>query len=192
MNSALIRTFGAIALAFLSACTTSHYYDARYLDAPVETEVRTDSVAGSQVRALASVLGIARPDQQTGRPEQVEIRMRFENLGKVDAQFMADDLSLVSADLLQFGPAQVMQPTDVSIPAGETRQFDLAFAAPPQEPDWSGLNLRFTLKFQDVPVTVGVSFRRVEYPQYNYYPYYASAWYPRYGYGYGFGMAYCW
>jgi hypothetical protein len=184
MNSGLVRTFGAIAVALLSGCTSSRYYDARYLDAPVETEVRSDSVAGSQVRALATVLGIARPDTQSGRPKQVEMRMRFENLGKVPAQFVADNLSLVSADLVQFGPAQVTPHEDLSIPAGETRQFDLAFPAPDQELDWSGLNLRFTLKFQDVAVTVGVPFRRVEYPIYNYYyPYYAS---------FGFRYGYCW
>lgn len=180
MNSGLIRTFGAIALALLSACTSSRYYDARYVDAPVETEVRSDSVAGSQVRALASVLGIARPDQQTGQPKQVEIRMRFENLGKVPAQFVPDSLSLVSADLVQFGPAQFVQLTDTSIPAGETRQFDMAFAAPAQEPDWSGLNLRFALKFEDVTVTVGVPFRRVVYANYP------VSWSAGYGYGY------CW
>jgi hypothetical protein len=182
MKSGLIRTFGSVALAVLSGCASSYYYDARYVEAPVETEVHSDSAAGSQVRALASVLGIARPDQQTGRPKQVELRMRFENLGKVPAQFVTDNLSLVSADLVQFGPAQVVPHDELTIGAGETRQFDVSFPAPAVEPDWSALNLRFTLKFQDVPVTVGVPFRRVEYPVYNNY-YYA-------GFGYRYG--YCW
>jgi hypothetical protein len=179
MNSRRILTFCALTL--LSSCAASRYYDARYFEAPVETEVHADAVTGSQVRALASVIGVARPDHDTGRPKQVEIRLRFENLGKVPAQFLPDKLSLVSANLIPFGPANVAQAADLSIPAGETRQFDVAFPAPPVEPDWSGLNLRFTLQFQDAPVTVGVPFHRLQYPDYYYYP----SW--RVGVGYGYG-----
>jgi hypothetical protein len=194
MKSRSILALCVLVLALLPACETARYYDARYLDAPVETEVRADAVTGSQVRALASVIGVARPDAASGRPKQVEIRMRFENLGKVPAQFVADKLSLVSADLMQFGPARVAQ-TDMSIPAGETRQFDLAFSAPEQaDPDWDGLNLRFTLQFQDVPVTVGVPFRRMTRPDYYYAyaPYYPYPYYPYPYWHVGFGYRYCW
>jgi hypothetical protein len=180
MTSRRLHAWSFVIFALLPACEASRYYDARYLEAPVETEVHADAVAGSQVRALASVIGIARADHESGRPKQVEIRMRFENLGKVPAQFIPDKLSLVSADLIPFGPANVAQATDLMIPAGETRQYDVAFPAPAVEPDWSGLNLRFTLQFQDTPVTVGVPFHRLQYPDYYYYP----SW--RVGVGYGY------
>jgi hypothetical protein len=170
-----------VALGLVSACETSRYYDSRYVDAPVETEVHSDTVAGSQVRALASVLGVARPDEKTGRPRQVEVRMRFENLGTVPAVLAVDRLSLVSADLVPFEKALVEPQGDLAIPAGETRELDAAFPVSPREPDWSGLNLRFTLTFNDVPVTVGVPFRRIVYPYYD-----AVSWHV------GVGYAHCW
>jgi len=147
-----------------SACTTSRYRDARYTPAPIELEVASSAVAGSQVRALATVLGIARADSRAGHGEQVEVRLRLENLGNVAARLETDSLSLVSADLVPFAAAVVAPGVDTAVPPGENRTIDVAFPVSAAERDWNGMNLRFALSFGDARATAGATFQRVVYP----------------------------
>ena len=179
MSSRSVRFLCAAALLLAPACKSSRWYDARYVPAPNEMEVRTESVSGSGVRALASVLGVARPDQEAGREKQVEMRLRFENLGTVPARLSEKDLALLSADLVPFARPRVEPRDDPAIPPGETRQFDVAFPAPEEEIDWSALNLRFGLMFEDVPVVVGATFTRERYDAYH-----EPHWHVGIGYGY--------
>jgi len=160
MNS--IRFIACTAL-LASACSTSRWYDARYQPAPLEVEVAAHAVPGSQVRALVSVLGIAKPNAKENRPRRVELRVRFENLGSVEAQIVEDGFSLVSADLVSFERGLLAPNAVLSVPAGTTSTFDVAFPAPDRDWDWSGLNLRFALSFADVRVTTGGTFTRTVY-----------------------------
>jgi hypothetical protein len=172
-----LRILCALSLVLAPACKASRWYHARYFPAPSELELRAQAVPGSQVRALASVLGVARADEKAGRPKQVEVRLRLENLGTVPARLVEQDLSLLSADLVPFEPPR-LEPTDLSVPPGGTLQFDVAFPAPVRELDWSALNLRFGVLFQDVPVVAGTTFTR------QHDTYYAPHW--RVGFGYGY------
>jgi hypothetical protein len=191
MNVSFARLAARVTLAFgplvlCAACATSHYYDVRYMPAPVEVEVGTEGVPGSQVRALVSVLGVARPANGGQTPAQVEMRMRLENLGSVEARLVPASLSLVSANLIAFQPAVVMTPGDVTIAPAATQTIDIVFAAPLdkrlEELDWNGLNLRFTLEFKGTGVTTGATFGRVVYGPAYYDP------------AFHFGVAYgtCW
>ena len=164
MNTKLSSILIALATA---SCTTSRWYDVRYQPAPLEAEVSAQAVPGSQVRALVSVLGVARADEKEGRPRQVEMRLRFENLGTVEAKVVEDGFSLVSADLVSFARAALAPNSDLTVPAGQTRTVDVAFAAPERDVDWSGLNLRFTLSFADVRVTTGGTFHHIVYAPYD-------------------------
>jgi hypothetical protein len=175
-----VRAF-SILLLLTSACQTSRYYDARYVKMPIEQEVHADAVPGSQVRALVTILGVARPDPPSGQQKQVEIRMRFENLGTIPATLIESSLSLLSADLIPFGPARLAPNNDLIVPPGQARQFDVAFPAPPNEVDWTALNLRFGLQFENTPVVTGATFTRL-----TYYPTYDPYWHVGVGYGY------CW
>lgn len=180
-----IARFGAVlvALTLCAACSTSRYYDVRYLPAPVEVEVGSEGVSGSQVRALATVLGVARPTEGGKVPAQVEVRLRLENLGTVDAKLAIAGIALVSANLIAFQPGVVTPTTDVIVAPGATQTVDIAFRVPPEkstdELDWHGLNLRFALEFKGTTVTTGATFSRVEY---------APAYYePAYHFGFGYG-----
>ncbi|MBL8856970.1 MAG: hypothetical protein JNL28_00480 [Planctomycetes bacterium] len=183
----MIRTFQrvsiALALILTTACASSRYYDARYLPAPLEVRVAAQSVEGSQVRVLATVLGIARKDEKAGRPEQVEVRVRFENLGAVEALILEDGFSLLSADLTPFAAVALAPDADLRVPAGETRTLDIAFGSSARELDWSGLNLRLAVSFQDVRVTAAGTFTRVVY---------APVEPVRWSFGLGYGYGYCW
>jgi len=179
MNVPIAR-FAALAfLAFgplflCAACTTSRYYGVRFMPAPVEVEVGTTGVPGSQVRALVSVLGVARPANNGQTPAQVEMRLRFENLGSVEARLVPASMSLVSANLIAFQPAVVALPGEVTIAPAATQTIDIVFAAPLDksldELDWNGLNLRFTLQFKGIGVTTGATFARVDYGPMYYEP----------------------
>jgi hypothetical protein len=167
-----------VALA-ASSCSTSRWYDVRYQPAPLEVEVAAQAVSGSQVRALVSILGVARESESEGRPRQVEMRMRFENLGSVEARVVEDGFSLVSADLVSFERVVLAPNADRSVPAGQTRTLDVAFPAPARDVDWSGLNLRFTLSFADTRVTTGGTFNHIVYA-----PYDPVHWHVGVGYGF--------
>lgn len=162
MTTNSMRILLAVA-ALATSCSTPRWYDARYQPAPLEVEVAANAVPGSQVRALVSVLGVARPNEKEGRARQVEMRLLFENLGSVEAKIVADGFSLVSADLVSFERAPLAQDAQRSVLPGETRTIDLAFVAPERELDWSGLNLRFTLSFEGVRVATGGTFTRTVY-----------------------------
>ena len=171
----------AVLVAFGSvSCTTSRWYDTRYQPAPLETRVTASAVAGSQVRALVSVLGVARASEEEGHGDQVEVRLMLENLGTVEARVEQDGFSLVSEDLVSFAKTVFAPNTAQSVPPGETRTIDFAFAAPERPLDWSGLNMRFTLSFGGTRVTTGGTFNALVY-----LPYDPVHWHVGVGYGYG-------
>jgi hypothetical protein len=179
MISRTILALCGAALALAPGCQTSRFYGARYHPAPNEVAVRADAVAGSQVRALVSVLGVARPDKDAGRPRQVEVRMRLENLGTVPASLIEKELSLLSADLVPFESARLEADAGLTVQPGGSLQVDMAFPAPDREIDWSGLNLRFALMFENAPVFASTPFRREEYESYP-----PPHWHVGFGYGY--------
>src|SRR5712691_11669585 len=99
VRSRFLGALGAVAvIASLCACSTDRYYPVRYGPAPVESPVVSQGVPGSQVRALVTVIGIARADKEKKVPAHVELRIRVENLGSVEAKLLSQGLSLVSAD----------------------------------------------------------------------------------------------
>src|SRR6187551_1392490 len=121
MNTNSHRILALLVTVGSASCTTSRWYDTRYQPAPLETRVTTSAVAGSQVRALVSVLGVARPSAEEGHGDQVEVRLRLENLGTVEAVVEQDGFSLVSADLVPFAQPVFAPNTAPSVPPGETR-----------------------------------------------------------------------
>jgi hypothetical protein len=167
MNTNSLRLMAALVAFGSASCTTSRWYDTRYQPAPLEALVTATAVPGSQVRALVSVLGIARPSAEEGHGDQVEIRLRLENLGTAEAKVVEDGFSLVSADLVPFAKPVFAPNTAPSVPPGETRTIDCAFPAPEHPLDWSGLNLRFALSFADVRVTTGATFNALVYLPYD-------------------------
>jgi len=176
---------GWFVLACLAACQSSRWYEHQFMPAPLESEVRTEAVQGTQVRALVTVLGIEKGHD--GSKDRAVIRMRLENIGSVAAQLEADTLSLVSADLTAFGPASVV-PSASEIGPGQNATFDFGFPLPdgkgPNDLDLSGINLRFTVTFLDKKVTTGMTFQRTDWRYYD-------SGYPRVQVGLGVGWYDC-
>jgi hypothetical protein len=158
----------------VGACSSSGWYDHRFDPAPIEAAVSHEGTAGSQVRSLVTVLGIEKGDDK--RPDHAVVRVRLENIGSVPATYAAEMASLLSADLKAFGPPETAGNGPFEIAPGAVGQYDIAFATPegrkPRELDLSGLNFRFTVRFDGKPVTTGMTFRRTDW---NYYdPGYSS------------------
>lgn len=177
----------ALLILLLGACTSPRYHDHRFQPAPLEVEVGTDAVAGSEVRTLVTVIGIERAGE--GHGARAVVRMRLENLGTAPAKLETTSLSLVSADLEVFERAEVaaVEPPESSegeIGAARNATFDLLFPLPQgrktSEIDLSGLNLRFTVRFGEHAATVGATFRLIEWG-------YWDPGYPRVSIGVGYG-----
>lgn len=160
----------ALCLGNLASCSSSPWYDHRFVPAPIETAISADGTAGAQVRALVTVIGLQHG--QEGKPDRAIIRVRIENIGTVPATFVPEAASLLTADLNAFGPAEPAAPgTPNEIPAGANGQYELGFALPggkkPRELDLSGLNLRLTVAFGDKRVTTGMTFQRTDWGPYD-------------------------
>jgi hypothetical protein len=156
-----------------SACAMPRWYDYGFSPAPLEAEVATADDPAAELRVLVSILGIARG--QDGKADQVEVRMRLENLGTTPVKLLTDSFSLCSADLQLFGTPTVL-PADVPIlEASRSTVVDLAFPLPPEkhptDMNLRGLNLRWTVSFGEHHVTTGASFTRSDWrAPYDDYP----------------------
>jgi hypothetical protein len=151
----------ALLLFGLSSCST--YYDHTFLPAPLEVQVGVEGDPASQARTLLRVVGIRKPSKQTGRPAQVEVRLRIENLGENPALLDVDSVSLVTADLRTIGVPE-MSPAPAPVPRGAFAVYDIVFRMPPgarpKDYDLAGLNIGYTIEFGEQRVTTGVTFER--------------------------------
>ena len=172
MQKFLARATSISVLSFLAACNSSPFYEHRFQPAPYEAQVASDAVAGSQIRALVTILGLERAND--GAPYRAIARFRLENLGTVPATVEMDAFQLVSADLQAFGPPTVVSAAAPEIAPGGAAVFDVALPLPqgrrPSEVDLSGLSLRFTVAFGDHKVTASASFQRSDWRYYDEYP----------------------
>ena len=161
-----------LGLALLASCSSSGWYDHRFEPAPIAAAVSNEATAGSQVRALVTVIGIEKG--QEGKPDHAVVRVRLENIGTAPALFDPGQTSLLTADLKTFGPPAAMPPGPAEIAPGASGQHDIAFPLPegrkPKDLDLSGLNFRFTVAFDGKKVTTGMTFARVDWRYYEPYP----------------------
>jgi hypothetical protein len=179
-------------LALLGAClaSCSTFYDARFAPSPLEVKLGDSEVSGLEGRALISVLGVRRPDSETGRPAQVEVMMRFENEGSVPFSLDAGSLQLSTADLFTLSAGELVPQVPEPVEPGGAREVAVTFPIPPSKSfyslDWRGLNLRLILRYAERRKLVSASFERLSYYPYGYGygPYYSMGWgYGGWGYG---------
>lgn len=177
----LFRAVSAAALALAAGCQST-YYGAQFLPATHEVPVIVPDVADAKARCLVSVRGVKRADTKAGTPEQVEVRMRIENLGQVPCTLEQHSMQLLTGDLEPFGAAQVTSSDAPVIAPGATANYELYFPMPngkkSDNVNFKSLNLRWTLDFDGKAMTNGVTFERMVYAD----PYYDQ---PRFSVGVG-------
>jgi hypothetical protein len=179
-------------LALLAAClaSCSTFYDARFAPSPLEVKLADSEVSGLEGRVLITVSGVRRPDSETGRPAQVEVRMRLENVGSVPFSLDAGSLQLSTADLFTLPAGELVPQVPEAVEPGGASEVAVAFPIPPSKSfyslDWRGLNLRLILRYAERRKLVSASFERLSYYPYGYGygPYYSMGWgYGGWGYG---------
>lgn len=156
----MLRPLALLPLVLLAAC--SSYYGYEYAPAPLEAEVRPRSDAEPAGRVLLTVRGVRKADD--GRPAEVELRIRVENLGAAPFSLDTDDLVLLTADLRPLDAPRIEPGPNPRVGPGEVVTLDLYFPfAPgddPEELDMSGLNVRWTVRFDDHVTTSTSTFER--------------------------------
>jgi hypothetical protein len=157
-------------IGLLAAACQAPFY--RYEPAPLESfvEAKDGSAIG---RALVSVLSATEASKNS--PSTLLLRMRLENLGSTPFQ-LADDLLLVSADLVPFQTVELPAHALLEISPASEATFDLRFVLAKdvslEDLDLTSLNLRWTVTWDGGSATTSSTFMRVyPVPTYGGYPY---------------------
>lgn len=163
----------ALSLGLVAGCTST-WHDARFVPSPLEVGVTAEGEPRAEARALLSVRGVRRAVSAEQRPAEVELQLRLENIGDVPLTLDPAAFDLVTADLISFRAPSVEPSADSEIAPGAQQLWTLRFATPEgyaaDDLDWSGLNLRFRVRFGERSVITGVTFDRLVLPT----PYYAN------------------
>ena len=183
----------ALVFGLLASCASYNYI--RFEPNPLDVSLSQEEGGEPLGRALISVRAI-REVEGDGESHELPIVLRLDNQSQTPVQLLADQIELVDAGLDSLPPPRVERRgtsagDPLSVAAGETAVFDLAFPFPenrdPDDYDFQGLNLRWALHAGDRTVHVSSSFDRMErayqpysYGYYGYYPWFG--YYGHYGY----------
>lgn len=166
-----------------SVYRSSYQYWPRPLEAQV---VLGDETVGARV--LLAVVGVRRKDKESGRPSEVEVRLRLENRTDRSIQLDEGSLLLVAADLYVFPSPRCESEKTLKVDGGEAETFRFFFSVPEdrtwdRDLDLEGLNLRWSVLFpsRDETVTVSATFERAysddEEDGFASFPWYGSGFY---------------
>jgi len=189
-----IRLFALSWLAgFMLLTGCARYYDRyQFTPRPAQVEINTpdsDQASPSPSRVMASIIGVRRPDRETGDPAMVEVKLRLENQGTLPISLNQSSFSLISGDLQTFLSPRLIPPGDFQAPGHGQATVTALFPFPDGNPvntvDLEGLNLTWTVNIdgQDVPGSVSFTRYRVRY--YDDDPSFHTYW--RFGYGHSYG-----
>jgi hypothetical protein len=170
-------------LALAAGCTST-WHDVRFVPSPLEVGVTAAGEPRAEARALLAVRGVRRADASEQRPAEVELQFRLENVGEVPLALDTQGFDLVTADLISFRAPQIEPSAVLEVAPGAQQLWTLRFPTPEgleaDDLDWSGLNLRFRVRFGERAVITGVTFDRLVLPSPGYYydPYWGPYPYP--------------
>jgi hypothetical protein len=174
-----------LASVLLAGCNE---YDRRYKFGPKPIEVGHElpgEAQGAVASAMVSVVGLRKRDRQANRPAAMEVRLRVENHGDVEATVAPGALQLFAGNLEPFPEPLVDSDGPVTVRPGGNATITAFFPFPggkyPGTFDLDGLAVRWTVTVADVPITRTATFTRRR--DYDYYP-----TYPVYYHPYGIGL----
>jgi hypothetical protein len=177
MKSLLPILLALVPAAGLLGSCASTYHSARFVPSPLEVPLLAEGDPAGQARALLSVRGIRRAKE--GRPTEVEMRMRIENLGTAPLTLATSQWELVDSDLNPFDAPELDPPQPEAIAPGDKRAFTALFAVAKGKRidnySLGGFNLRLVVRVGERQISTGVSFERGVDPndyRYPYPPYY--------------------
>jgi hypothetical protein len=176
------RSLLPLLLLALCAGCSSTWHDVHFVPSPLEVGVTAAGEPRAEARALLAVRGVRRAVEE--RPAEVELQFRLENVGEVPLALDPAGFDLVTADLISFRPPLIEPSPEAEVAPGAQQLWTLHFATPEglgaDQLDWSGLNLRFRVRFGERAVITGVTFDRLVLPPPGYYydPYWGPYPYP--------------
>lgn len=153
-----------LAAGLLAGCSA---YDTRYQFEPRPLESAAAAPQGEVLaRALVTVVGLRRADEDAGLPAAMELRLQVENPGAAPLLLQAGEARLFAADLRPFPPPRAEPSGEIEIaPGGEaavTLWFPLPEGTTPGDLDLEGLSLRWGVRRGAVVAAASASFTREE------------------------------
>jgi hypothetical protein len=172
-----------LALALLAGCQ-SEGYRYRYEPMPAEADAKG-------ARLLASVLGAK--DGGAGQLDTMDVRFRLQSPPGVKARLLPEELRLLTADLQEFGPAQVIGGT-LEAEGANVAVADVAFPYPDiADVNVRGLSLIWAVEVGGERVTGTTNFQKLTSGYYYndpwYPPYYRDPW--TWSVGFGSSWTHC-
>lgn len=166
----------------LGGCQSGYRY--RYEPMPAEAQAKG-------ARLLMSVLGAMNGEE--GQPDTMNVRFRLQSAAGSRARLLTDELHLLTADLLEFGPPQVLGGT-TEAEGGNVAVTDVAFPYPEiADANVRGLNLQWAVEVDGEHLAGSATFQKLTSGYYYndpwYPPYYRDPW--TWSMGYGVSWTHC-
>jgi len=173
-----------LALPLLAGCSTPGYRG-NWQPKPAEAIVTGDGGVPA-ARLSTAVLGLWRGDPWDG---EVHVRFMIVSLGNSPLSVPLERIELLTGDLQPCAYPHLVGGELREVPPGMTVSFDVGFTLPAEQPDLSGLLLRWIVLLDGHEVPGSVTFQYVG-PVYAYvYPVYVNT---GWGWGWGSGSGWCW
>lgn len=152
-----------------AGCESGPYLSAySYQPRPGIYEVRKHGAEqqAPPLTAMATIVGVRRPDAEHHIGPSIDVRLRFESNGTEPASFDPSSLSLVNGMLQPFPRPYVNPPSIVTLSPGQQAEVTASFPFPPNtKPDQMDLNelrLRWVVHVAGYPVPQTALFERVD------------------------------
>lgn len=178
-----------LSLTMLFGCS-AYLPNQHFTPHPLDIKVAAKPSQSPNIRALISITGIRRMDEEAGLPMSVEIRFRIENDSDQAISFNAKKMQLLSANLKAFD-SPILDPAKDKFEISPRNNADWTALFPFPSGvrdgfDLKGLNLKWSFKSGENVITESATFERERYHDTH------TDFRFHYGIGYGYPHRYCW
>ncbi|MDY7109040.1 MAG: hypothetical protein SYC29_10435 [Planctomycetota bacterium] len=182
-----------IGASLLGGCSTCYSYS--FTPALAEHTIELEDARPRQaVRTFVSIIGVRRADAGENTPPAVEVRFRIDNGSDVEARIEPSTLQLVSADMMRFDEARIVEGETTIAPRSSatfTAWFPFPDGSSVLRTDLDGLNVSWWLEVGDDRRAQSAAFSKRErvyraYPHYGPYHSHPRYWHGTWSYHYFF------